>query len=362
MKNIYIWLTGLLIILAVIFIGIRYSGLTEKTSTYQAVTVKELIRFSDQYDGKMISVRGKFTAMINRGVTDCWPVGTGNNPEIKESYRPYVSAWGIYDKDGTIGIEVYDENGVYIGTLPNYKENKEIELKGIAKSTTVEDQCNRDVRYKSVYIEVATRDIDITLKPSPPPPINITQEQTLETDCCSQDQIEAGFTCMQDCGPPVVNLEENYDISYSCLNPEQIENRKKYGCPVCLSSHTKISTPLGDIDVNKLRPGMIVWTVDRNGQKVAQPILKVSFSFVSKNHKVVHIKLEDGRQVWVSPGHPTINGITVENLQSGSSYDGSPITSLTLEHYQEDKTYDLLPGGETGFYFANGILLDSTLH
>jgi len=188
-----------------------------------------------------------------------------------------------------------------------------------------------------------------------------SQNATIDADCCTQAQKQSEYKCVQDCGPPVVHSGEDDDISYSCLSPEQVENRKKYGCPICLSYNTMISTPKGDINVRELKTGMLVWTLDSNGKKVAQPILKVSASFVPENHEVVHIKLNDGREVWASSGHPTTDRRTVEKLQVGHSYDGSIISDVILEQYQGNKTYDILPAGETGYYWANQILLGSTL-
>lgn len=190
---------------------------------------------------------------------------------------------------------------------------------------------------------------------------DISQNASIDTDCCTQTQKELGYKCVQGCGLPVVRSGEEYEISYSCLSPEQVENRERYGCPICLSSQSKISTPKGEISVKELETGMLVWTLDNNGKIVAQPILKVTASLVPDNHEVVHMILKDGRELWVSPGHPTIDGGTVEKLQVGHPYDGSFVTSLILEKYQEQKTYDLLPAGETGYYWANGILMDSTL-
>jgi hypothetical protein len=109
--------------------------------------------------------------MTNRPVPMCIPSGTGLNPKIKENYKTYPSTWGIASPDGEIGIGVIDENNVHISTKPNYREGQEIELKGVAKSTTVADSCSKDVRYKSVYIEVRARDdnvISIPLPKSPP--------------------------------------------------------------------------------------------------------------------------------------------------------------------------------------------------
>jgi hypothetical protein len=166
MKKNYI-LIGLVVIVTVIFIGIMYTDKIEKISEYQAVTIKELINDTTKYNGQKILVRGKFTDMTIRPVPMCIPIGTGENPEIREEYKTYPSTWGISSQDGEIGVVVIDENNIQISTLPNYKEGQEIELKGMARSTTVADFCNRDIRYKSVYIEVNAKDIDITLKPLP---------------------------------------------------------------------------------------------------------------------------------------------------------------------------------------------------
>lgn len=170
MKNIYI-LIVLLMVAAAVFIGIKYiaePGRTpEGTVEHQAVTIKELIGSADQYDGKNILIKGKFTDMTNRPVPMCEPTGTGLFPKIREGYKIYPSTWGISNQDGEIGIDVIDENGVHVSTKPNYIEGQEIELKGVAKSTTVADSCSKDIRYKSVYLEVNAGDVDITLKSLP---------------------------------------------------------------------------------------------------------------------------------------------------------------------------------------------------
>ena len=76
---------------------------------------------------------------------------------------------------------------------------------------------------------------------------------------------------------------------------------------------------------------------------------------------MVHLILNDGRDLFVSPGHPTIDGRTVGDLVSGEIYDGATIISTMHVPYGEGATYDLLPSGDTGFYWANGILIGSTL-
>ena len=126
-------------------------------------------------------------------------------------------------------------------------------------------------------------------------------------------------------------------------------------------SGTRIEAPAGAVLVQDLRVGMLVWTLDKTGVRVAQPVLQVSRTMVPSNHQVVHLVLDDGRQLWVSPGHPTSDGRRVGQLQAGDALDGARLLSADLVPYAAPATYDLLPAGDTGFYWANGILIASTL-
>jgi hypothetical protein len=72
------------------------------------------------------------------------------------------------------------------------------------------------------------------------------------------------------------------------------------------------------------------------------------------------LSLADGRTVVASPGHPRADGRTIRDLQPGDRYDGSVVASTIVVPYA-GATWDLLPSGPTGTYFANGVLLGSTL-
>lgn len=67
------------------------------------------------------------------------------------------------------------------------------------------------------------------------------------------------------------------------------------------------------------------------------------------------------RMLLLSLGHPTVDGRTAADLAPGALYEGARVVSSDLILYNNEATYDLLPSGETGFYFANGIPLGSTL-
>ena len=76
--------------------------------------------------------------------------------------------------------------------------------------------------------------------------------------------------------------------------------------------------------------------------------------------ELLRIALADGRTVVVSPGHPTASGRLVGELVVGDPLDGSNIEAITAVAY-DGFTYDLLPSGPTHTYFADGVLLGSTL-
>ena len=103
-----------------------------------------------------------------------------------------------------------------------------------------------------------------------------------------------------------------------------------------------------------------MWTADENGKRMVTSLIRAS-SVQAKNHRVVRLVLADGRTAEISPAHPTADGKTVGDLKAGDAYDGSIVKSASLIPYQGTHTYDILPAGETGFYFADGILMGSTL-
>jgi hypothetical protein len=129
----------------------------------------------------------------------------------------------------------------------------------------------------------------------------------------------------------------------------------------CLPAGTLIDTPGGSRAVEDLRVGDSVWSVNRPGEKLAASILKVSRVPIPAGHRLVHVALADGRSVWASPGHPTADGREFSQLKTGEVLDGSTITVVESAAYDQGATYDLLPSGPTGYYWANSVLIGSTL-
>ena len=133
------------------------------------------------------------------------------------------------------------------------------------------------------------------------------------------------------------------------------------GCPICLSADSTIKTPEGDMNVKEIKDGMTVLSTDSNGNIVKSKVIQTNRVFVGDTHKVIDLQLADGRELFVSANHPTYDGKTIAGLQVGENYDGSIVKSMKLVQYKYQYTYDILPDSTTGNYFANGILVGSTL-
>lgn len=131
--------------------------------------------------------------------------------------------------------------------------------------------------------------------------------------------------------------------------------------PICLTGGTIIDTPDGSVPVEKLRKGMAVYTVDNTGKRIVADLVKTTTVPVSCSFQAVKVSLNDGRNVTTSPGHPTAEGRPLDEYQVGDALDGGWVVSVERIIYHGDATYDLLPAGLTGLYWANGILLKSTL-
>ena len=132
-------------------------------------------------------------------------------------------------------------------------------------------------------------------------------------------------------------------------------------CPICLVQGTLIDTPPGVVAVENLHVGDLVWTMNEAGERVPGRILRSGSVRVPATHQVVHLILSDGRELNASPGHPTTDGRVLGDLSLGDLLDGAYVVLAERLPYAGTRTYDLLPSGGTGFYWANGILMGSTL-
>jgi len=113
--------------------------------------------------------------------------------------------------------------------------------------------------------------------------------------------------------------------------------------------------------VQDLRVGMSVWTLDVAGRRVAASVVQVARAYAPTTHQMTRLRLDDGREVFASPGHPTADGRTLAQLYRGDALKDARVVSAERVRYAENYTYDILPSGGAGAYWANGILLGSTL-
>jgi hypothetical protein len=132
-------------------------------------------------------------------------------------------------------------------------------------------------------------------------------------------------------------------------------------CPICLSQGTLIDTPHCQIAVESLQVGDVVWSVDSRGQRIAASIAKTPRTEVPPGFQVLRIELADGRSLAASPNHPSAQYKALGDYRIGELLDGGQIVNIEAESYQADFTYDLLPATGSGFYWADGILVGSTI-
>jgi hypothetical protein len=131
--------------------------------------------------------------------------------------------------------------------------------------------------------------------------------------------------------------------------------------PKCLPPGAHIATPSGDVDAEAITLGMLVWTLAADGRRVAAPVLRMSRVPVLGPHVMVQLRLADGRTVKASPEHPMAGGAPLGGVLAGALYDGARVLSVDRVTYEGPFTVDLLPAGETGIYWADGVPLGSTL-
>lgn len=133
------------------------------------------------------------------------------------------------------------------------------------------------------------------------------------------------------------------------------------GCPncVCAAAGTLIATPEGDRPIDSLRVGDMVYSVDRGSTSVVT-IAAINRARVH-HHTMVRIDLSTGATIELSAGHPTADGRFIGDLKIGDELGGSTVVGLGRVPYDSPFTYDILPDSDTGFYFAGGALIGSTL-
>jgi hypothetical protein len=132
-------------------------------------------------------------------------------------------------------------------------------------------------------------------------------------------------------------------------------------CPICLAATTLIDTPAGPVRVIDLKLGDPIWTAGPDGSRQKAVVIALGSVAFPLGHDAIQIELSDGRSVTASAGHPTPGGRPLGSLRAGDRLDGATIVAARTIHLTDGATYDLLPSGPAGSYWADGVLLGSTL-
>jgi hypothetical protein len=172
------------------------------------------------------------------------------------------------------------------------------------------------------------------------------------TQCCANQCCPAGqLCCFMEVGPGFIGCATpvNGTCPQGCIG----------GCP-CASPTTPIATPAGERPIAELRAGDLVYSVHR-GAFAAVPIKLVHRTPVTTAHQVVELRLAHGPILKITPRHPTGDGRSFGDLDSGDRLDGVTVLDARLVPYREPFTYDILPDSDSGAYVAGGVLIGSSL-
>jgi len=76
---------------------------------------------------------------------------------------------------------------------------------------------------------------------------------------------------------------------------------------------------------------------------------------------MIELRLESGRTLRMSYGHPAADGRAFGEFGAGDFIDGVRVLEKRAVSYEQPFTYDILPASDSGTYFAAGVLVGSTL-
>lgn len=177
--------------------------------------------------------------------------------------------------------------------------------------------------------------------------VNCNEGETCcDIQCCTGDQL-----CCTVPGP--------VGSTTGCSEP--VEGTCPRGCIecICLSPQTPVATPRGYVQVERLRVGDLVYSIDDWSIR-AVPVIMIN-RVPAVDHRVLRVSFENGSTLEISGPHPTADGRVFAGLRVGDSLGGVGIISVEPIDYAHSHTYDILPGSDSGSYFAAGLLIGSTL-
>jgi hypothetical protein len=184
---------------------------------------------------------------------------------------------------------------------------------------------------------------------------------SIQLDPIGSDRYRFDYTAQPVAGATEGRRTAGIIDDHGAMTIEQQAAAGEPPCPICLSIGTPIATPNGPIAVERLRLGDPVWTLDATGRRIAGTVIALGSTPAPAGHQVVRLRLDDGRTVTASPGHPLADGRHLGDLGVGDLVDGSRVVAAELIPYSGVETFDLVASGPTGAYLAGGIPLGSTI-
>lgn len=170
----------ILVVVVLAFIGFSYFKSPQNSiptpedkvmmeDKYQKVEIDQLVVDPKAWDGKKVQVTGTVDTSARPHVF-CVPNERGPNPEYRNEYRVYPSAWGISDEENRIGVVVKDDNGIQVSDVPSNSEEESLTVHALAHYTNIssEYECNDNIFFETIYLEVNASDVGIQTKPLPP--------------------------------------------------------------------------------------------------------------------------------------------------------------------------------------------------
>jgi hypothetical protein len=127
----------------------------------------------------------------------------------------------------------------------------------------------------------------------------------------------------------------------------------------CTSPDTAIATATGNREIRDVRVGDFVYSVHEQAIALV-PVLRVHRIPVIDHH-VLRVEFVNGASFEISATHPTASGMPLSAFGVGDELMGERIARITRIPYRHAYTYDILPDSDTGTYFADGVLMGSTL-
>ncbi len=127
----------------------------------------------------------------------------------------------------------------------------------------------------------------------------------------------------------------------------------------CVSWHSTISTPGGEVRAREIEPGDLVTSLGPDGSLGMSRVIAVRHA---RSSTMLAVTISDGRELWVTPDHPVgVPGgrfLAAGRLQPGDTIrtGDADMAVVRIDRRRGDRVVDLTVEPDENF-FANGVLV-----